>query len=326
MFLKISLHAEGSSTTKRRPDVSFRMSRLPADFIDYGKPVTTVFRDFARLMVESRRSLKLLTLYDHDTTAWFPQFLSTSGDTSPGLMQGLRNRDQFAASAQRIHVPAPPKDDGSLDVKGRAVAEVAIDVAEMPSNFKDFYYNPADSLNLADLCRRCWMHVEPTYGKSAEDNYTAAFTKDMVETIFCHESDFDDTAVAQLEGRSTAQVYSIIYNLLGLGEVHRSHSEMGAEITDHDIQAVRVALSRKALHVLGRRLVIMDTGHLALVQKGVREGDKVAILHGLDVPCVMRKGEDGISWQWLGDAFVLGLMRGEGVRWEEDDADTFTLV
>jgi hypothetical protein len=83
---------------------------------------------------------------------------------------------------------------------------------------------------------------------------------------------------------------------------------------------------KRAMGFLGRRLVILGTGSLALVQYGVREGDRVAILHGLDVPCVIRKVGDGNKWQWLGDAFILGLMRGEAVLWEEDNADTFTLV
>ncbi|KAH7086460.1 heterokaryon incompatibility protein-domain-containing protein [Paraphoma chrysanthemicola] len=314
------------SPGKQRPDVSFITLDLPANFVDYRKPIETVFRDFARLMVESRRSLKFLTLYDHDTTVWFPQFRSSILETSPGLMVHVINRGQYAASAERIHVHLPPTDDRCLDVKGRTVAEVVVDIAEMPSDIKQFYFRPAEVLDIRALCHRCWTHVAPVYSKSAEDEWVAAFIKDMVDTIFCHESGFEQTAPVSLEGRSIAEVYTMIYALLGLIDQLGPETMVGPTMNDHEEQALRVELSRKALHFIGRRLVVLDTGHLALVQKGVREGDKVAILHGLDVPCILRRVEDSNMWRWLGDAFVLGLMRGEGVLWEENDADIFSLV
>jgi hypothetical protein len=317
-----------SSPSKRRPDVTFSIEELPIDFVDYRKPIETVFRDFARLMVESRRSLEFLTLYEHDTTVWFPKFLSPVSMRSPGLTNlCVRNRGQFAASAERLYVPLPTTDERGLVVQGRTVANVAKDIAEMPnSKIKEFYYNPAEVLNVQDLCHRCWVHVTPTYGKSAEDDWVAAFTKDMIDTIFCHESDFDGTAPVSLDGRSTAEVYTIIYALFGLTDKLGLENEEGIALKDHERQVLRMELSNKSLHFFGRRLVLLDSGHLALVQKGVREGDRVAILHGLNVPCVIRNVEDGKKWRWLGDAFILGMMRGEEVFWEEDDAVTFTLV
>lgn len=318
---------EGSlSSRKRRPDVSFRISELPVDFVDYRKSVDTVFRDFARLMVESRRSLKFLTLYEHDTTLWFPQFFSSSNNTFPGLILCFPNRGQYEASVGRIHIPSPPTDDRGLDVKGRTVAEVAIDIVEMPNAVKEFFHNPAETLNLAGLCCRCWIHVKHMYGKSAGDRWDVTFIKDMIDTIFGHQRDFDDTAPISLDGISAADVYTIIYSMLmsvdGLGSLE----DLGVALGERHKHVLRLEISKKALHFHGRRLVVLSTGQLALVQKGVQEGDQVAILHGLDVPCVMRKAEHGDTWQWLGDAFILGLMRGEGVSWAEEDTDTFTLL
>jgi hypothetical protein len=311
---------------KRRPDVSFHIKQLPANFVDYRKPVETVFRDFARLMVESRRSLKFLTLYEHDTTVWFPQFLSSSNNSSPGLIGSTKNLGQFAACAGRMHVPLSPTDDRGLDVKGRLVTKVAIDIAGMPYSIKKFYNNPADALDLQELCHRCWTHLAHNYGKSADDDWAAKFGREMIDTVFCHESDFHGTAPVELDGRSATEVYFMICAAFRLTTKFKYMKEAEIEITDHDMQVLRIQLMKRAMGFLGRRLVILGTGSLALVQYGVREGDRVAILHGLDVPCVIRKVGDGNKWQWLGDAFILGLMRGEAVLWEEDNADTFTLV
>jgi len=304
----------------RRLDVTFVQLELPDNFVDYERPVETVFRDFARLMVESRHSLKYLTLYEADTKDWFPRFLTNSSKNAPGISEHSQNNGQFAASAEREHIPSMPTDLKYLDVRGRIVATVSNDIAEMPSSMKMFYWNPTEELDLPELCRRCWTHIASSYGKSADDKWASAFTWDMIDTIFCHQRDFDDTGPVSVEGRSTAEVYTILHALFGLV------NETEIAVEDYDKQALRVALSRKFLYGLRRQLVVLDTGHLALAQHGVQEGDKVAILHGLDVPAVIREVEDGDGWQWLGDAFTLGFMRGEIVDWEEEDADTFTLV
>lgn len=190
----------------------------------------------------------------------------------------------------------------------------------MPWSMSMFFKNPAEVLDLPELCHLCWTRVAPNYGKSAEDAWVPAFTRDMIDTIFCHQRDFDGTAPVSVEGRSTAEVYTILHALFGLID------ETEIVLEDRDKHALRVTLSKKVFYALHRRLVVLDTGHLALTQNGVEEGDKVAILHGLDVPAVIREVEDGDGWQWLGDAFILGFMRGEIVDWEEEDADTFTLV
>jgi hypothetical protein len=74
-------------------------------------------------------------------------------------------------------------------------------------------------------------------------------------------------------------------------------------------------------------IAILESGRLALVVKdAAKVGDTVAILHGLSVPCILRKVEGKEEWTWHSDALVKGMMRGEAVTWEEAEADTITLV
>jgi hypothetical protein len=76
-----------------------------------------------------------------------------------------------------------------------------------------------------------------------------------------------------------------------------------------------------------RLIAILESGRLALVAKDVAKvGDTIAILHGLSAPCVLRKVEGKEECTFHGDAFVKGMMHGEDVIWEEDEADTITLV
>ena len=67
-------------------------------------------------------------------------------------------------------------------------------------------------------------------------------------------------------------------------------------------------------------MVILQSGRFALVLEAVSTGDAVVILHGMSVPCVLRRAEETDKWHILGDAFVNGLMQGEGVKRAEDEA------
>lgn len=59
----------------------------------------------------------------------------------------------------------------------------------------------------------------------------------------------------------------------------------------------------------------------------IKTGDEIAILHGAMFPVVLRKIEGGDKkYRFIGDCYVDGVMFGESVEWEEDDADTIILV
>lgn len=63
------------------------------------------------------------------------------------------------------------------------------------------------------------------------------------------------------------------------------------------------------------RLLLLTSGRLAYTSepgRGPEAGDRVASLHGLKVPCLLRKSEDGEGWLYVTDIYVDGMMYGEG--------------
>ena len=68
------------------------------------------------------------------------------------------------------------------------------------------------------------------------------------------------------------------------------------------------------------QLFVGEDGHLGFAHRSVREQDVVSILHGYDVPAVLRpNGEQQyhyVTYTWYEDA-----MFGEAVWWNEDEAD-----
>ncbi|KAI0112511.1 HET-domain-containing protein [Nemania sp. FL0031] len=61
--------------------------------------------------------------------------------------------------------------------------------------------------------------------------------------------------------------------------------------------------------VAGRRLAITDQAYIGLVPDTAKEGDKICILQGFNVPFILRQIEK--RYKLLGDAYVHGIMLGE---------------
>jgi len=73
--------------------------------------------------------------------------------------------------------------------------------------------------------------------------------------------------------------------------------------------------------LLGRQLFVTHRGYMGLASKGVKEGDLVTVLLGGDMPFLLRKREEGSSLQFIGEAYVHGLMYGEAIDrcWQENN-------
>lgn len=74
-----------------------------------------------------------------------------------------------------------------------------------------------------------------------------------------------------------------------------------------------------------RRLVSTTSNRVGLAPEEAEKGDLICILHGSSVPVVLRTNEDAMTYRVIVSCYLEGVMRGEAVTWEEDEADTFLL-
>ncbi|KAF4446867.1 heterokaryon incompatibility protein [Fusarium austroafricanum] len=79
-----------------------------------------------------------------------------------------------------------------------------------------------------------------------------------------------------------------------------------------------------------RRFVVTDSGYMGLAHHEVLEGDVIAVVVGLEWPCVLRpkseRHDDG--YEFVGDAYCHGVMNGEAVQEilnESKEGQVFTL-
>ena len=72
-----------------------------------------------------------------------------------------------------------------------------------------------------------------------------------------------------------------------------------------------------------RRFAVTERGYMALVPHCARIGDRIALILGAPVPFVLRATGNYVGWclqetmQLVGDAYVHGIMDGEGMEFEE---------
>ena len=65
-------------------------------------------------------------------------------------------------------------------------------------------------------------------------------------------------------------------------------------------------------YALGRRFFVSKDGYFGLAPPDAQEGDRIAVLFGVNVPFILRK--IGLNYQIVGESYVHGLMNGEIVE------------
>ena len=62
-----------------------------------------------------------------------------------------------------------------------------------------------------------------------------------------------------------------------------------------------------------------DNGYLGLVPYGTLPGDAIAIIHGCQVPFVLRASDNSLNYRLVGPCYVHGIMYGEALRGRDGD-------
>lgn len=92
---------------------------------------------------------------------------------------------------------------------------------------------------------------------------------------------------------------------------------------------IEMATLRLANVFMGRRLITTDKGYIGVAPNRARQGDLIVIAFGSSVPFVLRPQEHGGKYTFVGEAYVHGIMEGQGMEWLETGqcrAREFTIV
>jgi len=282
--------------------VGFAGDTLPADIVNYDCPPTSVFQKLARHLMLETGSLRVIAFIDSDSMKRRPSWVPLWKD---GVDFALHfHFTNQAASLDRKWRPNLMVVEDELDVSGRVIDHVATKVSSFPLNAKQYRNKHFASVLRQPYHEACvWIsHIQNTeltgnvLGEGQWD-----FTSEPVT----------GTSPVILRG-SFSHFFNTVF--LGKEEVESDFSTLIQGSNDEQALARLSGLMDITVH-LYCMLLVLGSGQLGFVMNArgdLQAGDAIAILHGLDTPCILRRSEDGKGWLFVAEIYIHDIMHGEG--------------
>ncbi|KAL8723376.1 MAG: hypothetical protein Q9225_000292 [Loekoesia sp. 1 TL-2023] len=332
MLLQALVEGRGAQATDARDKVYGVMGMTSiAMYPNYGSPVTDVYTDAARKILESEGVLRpemthilisLLCCVDHeqpltDLPSWVPDWSLPRQTVSLGFHGSTQGIYQIARN-MLLHWKY--HQDGISLIISAYCFDIVRSVGPLAgSDLKDSVVDESstskffkDSLSqIADGCREypgnsgffeaLWKTLvagkDHTGMQKAPDDYEAIFAL-LIDTITGRSPSFAD--------QPSPKRKLTLANL----EVHHPR------IIYRQMQTAFTAA------VQGRRFGTTINGYMGLFPRGTRVGDLVIIFLGGHVPFILRQREMGNSYQLVGECYQHGIMDGQimqtpGLEWQD---------
>jgi hypothetical protein len=264
---------------------------------DYTRDCLKVYHDFAVSWLTKTQDLRLLSAIEHreDTLqsnipTWVPRWdvtLSTN-------YYGLFSPNYDASKGLPVTAPDLATED-ELRVTGIIFDTIIWRSAMLPED-KDWQVPRVD--NSSDLLA-AWTHLaELEYPKSHIPRIMA-FVRVLCRQAYGNDpTDFhpDEAAFALFLCHASSR----------FGDIDELDLEKAA--TGGDAEAF---VTHAGVWAGQRSVALTESGRYALVSAVTREGDECCVFTGMPVPVIVRSAERHNCYQFIGEAFVLGIMHGE---------------
>ncbi|KAJ4994363.1 heterokaryon incompatibility protein [Stagonosporopsis vannaccii] len=320
-FLMWRLDGQGCQDPRDRVFslVGFAGDTLPVDFVNYSHHIDVINQDCTRRMIAQTGSLKAITWMNPETQERSPSWVPL-WHTKLWASMNLDFGDT-CASLKRKWKPTSPAVGGQLVVSGKEIDAIGLEVHSFRNNVRRYFKNRFASVlhepfrdaltqRLHFLKERCQHELSADIqpGSQQETSDPEPYSEALSEFFRC----FFRTVFYSFEETLMEEDFDIL--------IRSSNGEEAlARLQD---------LMKFGTHSPGA-LCVLKSGRLGFLHYKLQDlkGDEsIVILHGHDIPCVLRRAEDGENWLLVAEMWIPDIMHGEAVDWEEDDADTFLLV
>jgi hypothetical protein len=296
--------------------------RNPIDIpADYTRTIRDVYIDATRQIITRTRSLSIFVLRRENVKSlipglpsWVPDFAAVGA----AFPVEHATRSSFRAAKNRPYIAHGPEIQGQLYVRGMVVDQVVGLV------FESLFTSLHDDAFAIDS-------LYPTMLGILQGRIGGGRSRSGAKVDIAANTDLDPVAeklirtlTCDLGGRWDRKNQSTIDNV--------------------EIKAITTVLQPSASHLpptnnpwlprfrsetrrcTSRSWLSLSKHTIALGPRTARSGDLVVILNGSNLPCVVRRRENGHYFELAGQCFVDGIMYGEGVTWAEEEAEAFWLV
>ncbi|MCJ1389668.1 hypothetical protein MMC18_002525 [Xylographa bjoerkii] len=295
--------------------------------VSYTESVASTYTKATKAIIESYRSLRVLgALGDKESKqiaglpSWTPDW-SILGHTVP--LQAVSAFDaihlqMFRASYFHPHKPRFTTDADQLVTAGRVVDRIQDDIhrvcGEQDSLPQDSPLLRSEALLLQ--CLRLFAKDCRWPAKECGDEFQGEVQALIVQTITA--TYYLDSTIQKLDNlrRAASEMLDAFAYSLAREETTQERPT--------ELQNWLTQLGEFSEACVSRRIVKLAKYQLGLCPRDCQNGDLVCILHGSNVPILLRP--QGQYYEVVGQCYVHEIMQGEAVDWEEDEADLFTLI
>jgi hypothetical protein len=299
-----------------------------------------VFRRFVLWELLHNNNLGILGIssdkpHDFSAPSWVPDFTRLDPHNS---LSGWRNRQKFNASAGLSSQVQTSNNETVLHLKGRVIGTLHTIVKELVQDPTEALRDNKEVDN--DALAKDQMQVNKAMIEEARDIWFAAMKRSnkascsipQPESIFWTEEK-NGKLVSKFWGHEVWDpfVRTLICDRSKDGRYDHGNSSSFMMAVVHlalgghfPVDQPKEYMSFLARKSLGAFLALTRLRHFAgtvaglagYVPKKAREGDTVVMLHGADVPFVLRKKPDG-RYLLIGECYLHGIMNGEALEASE---------
>jgi hypothetical protein len=291
--------------------LAFQDRNAPPFQADYTISTITAYIRFSAALACNTRSLGYLGLIKGSVHP-IPTWVVDPGDMTSSLPRKVVRTDQipFKASQGRPHEPCNDLENemSRLIVRGRTVDTVGklSIVTRLEGDT-----SPMESVQLSEeVDGLATLLSERTH---IDENSITSWTQRIFATLLAFDRD---------PHPSVKERYWSVEELL---ELYTKYIKTGNHEFDSDLFFM-YQFGYIQNHCHGKRLFIGTNKQrrLGLGPFDVCSGDLVCILHGSDVPVLLREQDDG--YWFIGQCYFEGWMHGDLVDWEVEEVDEMVLI
>ncbi|MCJ1316840.1 hypothetical protein MMC15_002161 [Xylographa vitiligo] len=307
--------------------------RIP---VDYTESVAFTYTKATEVIIESYRSLRVFGALGSKEAkqvpglpSWVPDWsmleqsdpvLAVSGfDAMNSQLSHDRN---FRASFFHPHKPRTTMDANQLITAGRVIDRIQGDICRLSVMQYSLIGLEAVLLHFLPLFSKNYQWPPEKCGEGCDDSPSAIqiLLVQTLTALYSYGSDVEEHVLA-MENldrlRHTApEMLDAFASSVARGD---EMQERPLELQDWLMQVAEISEA-----CVSRIVVELAKYRLGLCPQSCQQGDLVCILHGSNVPVLLRA--QGNFYEVVGQCYVHGIMEGEAVDWEEDEADLFTLI
>ena len=291
---------------------------------DYSMPVSMVYEHVALKIIESSRSLDVFSqvfprsfksteLEPSNLPSWVPNWTleATSQQLQALMIRQERNAAYDASSGTFASVKLV--DQGKISLKGILIGAVMA------------LSSPQTSLHLDINQHKEWRDISGIdtlphrlYGTKTSTTYYDAYWQTLCASILLPRSSLhnpDD--IVRTSDTTQRSWHDAWWNWISQFDADDDRIDsVSSEYTGSEIAFFNASVSASAM--LRKLFMSGDEGWLGLAPMDAELGDIIALLEGGPVPYILRPriGEEAGCYELIGDAYIHGLMDGEG--WKSD--------